>query len=246
MFVSILPTEEYETSDELLFDGHTTIDVETPLILNISTPGLTGYYGSFRGSTGPVRLSIIETDYVDDFVLQQIESALFTIENETMVWWEYPCRDSLNISLVYQTVYSEPNELSYLVQEDATPPVVSVVSARLSVYPPIYQLDFQFSGGFFSRAIVILPNTTRNGYLYANGTVDWYAYKMQDNGVAVFPDGVYNVTIRVFDDMNQETEHYHLIQKTTGATSTILALVIIGVFSSAVVAEYLRRQRFGE
>jgi hypothetical protein len=231
------------SDDNLLFQNEVYINRIQPTILNISSPGGVGYYGSFSAHSGMASLSIVYTSDLIQYFNSTSSIPLRRYVNSSTPHWEYPSYNQENISIVFEVFEGEEFMLQYRIFEDTTAPIIlEPKSKRVSIYPPKYEIEFSFTGGFFSCAWISISNTSWTAYLTSNETRVWAPYRYEQGALIVLPDGSYNVTITAHDEFDRTTESYFRIKKTTDSSFLFAMTSILAISSIAIAIEIIRRR----
>lgn len=195
------------SNDKEIFNDRVVISKDDYGFLNFSFYEGFGYYGELVSEDGYVSLSIIQTEYLSSFV-DGIAEPEYQWNDTVIPRWEYPCRETVNISLALIPLENDSVTVYLSIYQDITEIEVDMESVQVSMFPPIYNLSFRFTGGFFDYAYIDIVNASLFRRLDTNSTIMWRAYRYNSSLGAYLPyrDGEYTIIVSIHDDMNQSSQ----------------------------------------
>jgi hypothetical protein len=235
--------------DLLLASDSATLPPNGFLIVNLTLERNTGYYGSYDCS-GLIKFGIVKTSGLDSYLAGVYDDRLYEESNTSQTRWEYPCDVNVNASFVYKSLVDSEVTLEYEIYQDSTPIEVFLNFSWIANYPPKLEISANFTGGFFQSASgTIYPLGSNESYRYgvffnSNGTDTWTAgeYPYRKGRFDEYPDGEYNLTLRVLDVFDEETNRYYPFTKNTQRNSIMIILGLMGIFAIAFGVEQTRRR----
>ncbi len=236
--------DSVSVQDELVLSEQGTLGVGEFWTFNRSCEEGEGYYGHMSSSDGPLLLSVVEQVYLAAFLNGTYEPE--TEWRDENIWrWEFVCEHTTNYSFVIRLVHGAESSVSFSIYLDLTPVEVHFHAELTSLYLPRFNLSFSFTGGFFVSATIEFPNNGAVNWLEGNESVSWRAYEYDQNlSVYVpYPDGVYNITVRVRERIRERVTAFQ-IHKHSNQSLGLLLTVMLGLAMISFAIEIWRRRRY--